>query len=116
MKNIEIVNALNNLNTFVEHQRASRRSFLNVKGQFAIKANNEALMAKYKPYMETLNELKERYGIKDGVEVDNDVFTIELQDLLNIEVEDITLTKVSDKDFFDGVTIDDIMLLDFMIG
>lgn len=116
MKNIEIVNALNNLNTFVEHQRASRRSFLNVRGQFAIKTNNEALMAKYKPYMETLNELKEKYNVTDGVEVENEEFTNELQDLLNIEVEDIALTKISDKDFFDGVTIDDIMLLDFMIG
>ena len=26
------------------------------------------------------------------------------------------IPNVSDKDFFDGVTIDDIMLLDFMIG
>lgn len=115
MKNIEIVNALNNLNTFVEHQRVARRSFLTVKGQFAIKSNNESLMAKYKPYIETFNELKEKYTVDGKVDEQNADFQTELKDLLDLDVEDIKLRKISEKDFFDGVIIDDIMLLDFMV-
>lgn len=114
MKNIEIVNAINNLNTFVEHQRATGQTFLTVKGQFAIKVNNDALMAKYKPYSDTFNELKEKYT-KDGkVDSFSDEFQKELQELLDLEIDDINLRKITENDFFNGVTIDDIVLLDFM--
>jgi hypothetical protein len=114
MKNIEIVNAINNLNTFVEHQRATGQTFLTVKGQFAIKVNNDALMAKYKPYSDTFNELKEKYT-KDGkVDESNEDFQTELKELLDLEIDDINLRKITENDFFNGVTIDDIVLLDFM--
>jgi uncharacterized protein YwgA len=114
MKNIEIVNAINNLNTFVEHQRATGQTFLTVKGQFAIKVNNDALMAKYKPYSDTFNELKEKYT-KDGkVDESNEDFQKELKELLDLEIDDINLRKITENDFFNGVTIDDIVLLDFM--
>lgn len=114
MKNIEIVNAINNLNTFVEHQRVSNQTFLSVKGQFAIKVNNDTLMAKYKPYSDTFNELKEKYT-KDGkVDESNEDFQKELKELLDLEIDDINLRKITENDFFNGVTIDDIVLLDFM--
>ena len=114
MKNIEIVNAINNLNTFVEHQRASNQTFLSVKGQFAIKVNNDTLMAKYKPYSDTFNELKEKYTVDGKLDESNEDFQKELKELLDLEIDDINLRKITENDFFNGVTIDDIVLLDFM--
>ena len=115
MKNIEIVNAINNLNTFAEHQRATGKAFLSVKGQFAIKVNNEALMAKYKPYSDTFNELKEKYTTDGKVDDSNEDFQRELKELLDIKVDDLNIRKITENDFFNGVTIDDIVLLDFMV-
>lgn len=109
MKNIEIVNALNNLISFVDAQKRSNTALLSVKGQFAIKSNERALLDKYKPYEDTLNEIKEKYEGKNETE---ECFN-EMKELMNIEV-DVELRKVSEDDFKDGVTIEEIMMLDFM--
>lgn len=111
MKNIEIVNALNNLNAFVERQRAQGTTLLSVGGQFAIKANEKALMEEYKPYEATLNEIKEKYNLEDKDEMEK--ANAELKELMEIDVE-VSLRKVHEEDFKDGATIDDIILLDFM--
>lgn len=104
MKNIDIVKALNNLIAFVERQREAKTCLLSVSGQFAIKANESVLMGKYEPYKATLDELKNK---------DSELDEKEVQDLFNIEVE-VDLRTISESDFKDGCTIDDILLLDFM--
>ena len=109
MKNIEIVNALNNLISFVDAQKRSNTAFLSVKGQFAIKSNESSLLAKYKPYEDTLNEIKAKYEKK----TDCEDYLNEIKELMDLEVE-VELRKVSEEDFKDGVTIEEIMMLDFM--
>lgn len=103
MKNIEIVQALKCLQSFVERQRATETSLLSVKGQFAIKSNNNALIEKYKPYEETLEELRKEENVDPE----------KVQELFDIEV-DVELRTISEDDFKDGCTIDDILLLEFM--
>lgn len=108
MKNIDVVNALNNLGAFVKAQNTSETAFLSVGGQFAIKCNNNALLGVYKPYEETLNSLREEH--KDNEKE----FSQKAAELLNIEV-DVDIRKVKEEDFKDGIKFDQIMLLDFMI-
>lgn len=103
MKNIEVVQALNNLSGFVKAQSESQMAYLSVSGQFAIKANEKSLMDKYKPYEDTLKDLQAEET------VDEDKF----KELLELEVE-VDIRTIGEGDFKDGVTINEIMLLEFM--
>lgn len=116
MKNKEIIDSINKLSAFVAHQRETGTSLLSVTGQFAIKHNFKMLNEHYKTYEETLNDIKEKYGIEDinYLEDLKDDAKKELEELLDINV-DIELKTLTENDFKDGATFDDISLLEFMI-
>ena len=59
MKNKEIIISLNNVATFQKKQQ-EKGTLLDVKGQYYLKKNRDELLKAYKPYEETMNEIKEK--------------------------------------------------------
>ena len=123
MKNIEIVNNLNNLNKFIQKEIDNNKSFVNSGARFKIKKNLKSLQSLYEVYNETLKDLINKYDLtinedgsiaipKDNSEVQEKVIS-ELNSLLQIDNE-ITLDKIKDEDFTDECLVGDMLLLDFM--
>lgn len=121
MKNIEILGAFNNLNKFISKEQEQKCSLLRIKGAFAVKKNIKVLQDNLQIYQEALNELKDKYNLifnEDGSISCEDKSKLadaqkELNELLECEVE-VSLIKVTEDDFNDGCTIEDLFLLEFM--
>lgn len=117
MKNAEIINSINKLSAFVAHQREAGTSLLSVTGQFAIKHNLKVLNEHYKTYEETLKEICKEHNIEDinDIESYSDDAKKKLEELLDIDIENVELKTITESDFKDGATFDDISLLEFII-
>jgi hypothetical protein len=101
MTNQEIVNGLNGIAKFMNIENENGTALLSVKGEYAVHINRKKLMDAYAPYVETLEQ------IKDNRE--------EIGKLLNETVEIADFRKITEDDFKDGITLEAMQALEFMI-
>lgn len=99
MTNIEIINALNGITKFTEDEK---EPCLTIKGLFALHKNKKILLDNYKVYVETLEAL--------GNNPDSE----KIQQLLQQDVN-IDIVKITQDDFLEGTTFNNILSLEFMI-
>lgn len=108
LKNFEIINYLNNIDAFAESEKKANKALLSVKGQFAVKRNLNKLLEEYKVYDDV------RKGIMAD-DISENERNEKIRELLNTDAGEIELRKITEDDFYDGCTLSDITLLDFMI-
>lgn len=101
MTNQEIVNGLNGIAKFMSIESAVDNALLSGKGEYAVHFNRKQLMDAYTPYAEALER------IKDNRE--------EICRLLNETVEIADFRKITEDDFKDGITLEAMQALEFMI-
>lgn len=101
MTNHDIVKNLNSLHAFISAESKSGKALLSPSGAYAINYNRKLLTTAYEPYVETLKGLNE----------DKD----KIAELLAVEVDMADLRKISADDFKDGITVELMMLIDFMV-
>lgn len=122
MKNVEVLNNLNNLKRYIAREVENNRSFVNTSAKFKIKKNLKTLNNVYEIYNECMQEIFTKYDLqpnadgsisiaKDNPNADN--IQKELQDLLNVQTE-VVIERISDKDFVEDCLIGDELLLEFM--
>ena len=107
MKNKEIIVALNNVATFQKKQQ-EKGTLLDVKGQYYLKKNRDELLNAYKPYEETMNEIKENDALSE------DEKNKQIKELLEVEVE-ISIQKIGLDNLKDGIVVEEIDMLEFML-
>ena len=101
MTNHNIVKNLNSLHAFINAESKLGQALLGPSGAYAINYNRKLLVAAYEPYAETLKTLND----------DKD----KIAELLSVEVDTSNLRKITADDFKDGITVELMMLIDFMV-
>lgn len=106
MKNIDIVNAINGLNRFVDKDKA-----VPIKVSYAISKNLKELKKHYEPYEESRQNLLKRQDDYDQQKLDD-----EFKMLCDIDV-DVEIYKLSldEIEKIDELTAKDYMALEFML-
>lgn len=123
MKNIEVVNNLNQLNRFIRREVELNKPLVTTIAKWKMKKNLKLLSEIDKPYEECLQEILHTYGLlidKNGnisinePQADNgDKAREELMTLMQAENE-VDLNMITEKDFTEDCLLGDMLLLDFM--
>lgn len=108
MTNQQVVNNLNSLNKFIGKENG--KALLNVKAEFKVFKNMQALNTVYQAYYASLEQLRARYQDETSQE-----YLMVVKELLNIDT-DIDIQTITENDFLDGCSLEDIMLLEFMLA
>lgn len=120
MKNIEIINHINNLEEFIKKEIQ-----VPYKVRRAIVKNRQALISEYNIYNEERVKLLESLGKKNESEMTDEELeayrekkeevNTKIRDMLNEEV-DVDILKISENDLeIDGLTVKDEIALEFMV-
>ena len=98
--NAGVIQNLNGIARFIDAENGSNRALLSAKGEYAVNYNKNVLMGAYKPYMDTLERVKDD---KDAID-----------SLLKEEIELEDMRKITEDDFRDGITLEVMQALEFM--
>lgn len=101
ISNREVIANLNNIGVFMNIENKLDKALLSATGELAVITNRRNLVKAYEPYEEVLKTIGDNN--KD-----------EINELLDAQVEIDEFSKITSKDFKDGITSLGIMALEFM--
>lgn len=121
MKNIEIINHINNLEEFIKKEIQ-----VPYKVRRAIVKNRQALIGEYNIYNEERVKLLDFHGKNKEADMTDEELEVyrtkkeevntKIREMLNEEV-DIDIIKISERDLeIDGLTVKDEITLEFMVA